>query len=900
MIGFPPPRIRWAAAWVFIAVIPAVDACTASSPPEQSHSVQEPIKAGWTVITGPLGVQVLIPPHEDATGITIDLAQPDPNRGFVAAGPAFDIGPSGRTFTTPIEIRLPFSGTANGREKEILTIFTSEAGDWHGIDTKMDRVRHQLVARVKHLTAYQPGVPPGTPPAVNASGFWHGNLVFAGTNRPFSFQLQQRQDGRVLGYVPGGTSFRTIENAKVAGTNLEMTLRLRDSRVVRTYALFLGIDPAAGTLDGYSINTIVEGVTPAPAPESNSVHLDTLAAPFVPPVHERRYRWTTDAHDFDVEMAIVQDAGGQFVSGGYVDRSDACAPWACGGGVTSFTEVSGAIHAEFALGGTCAPGAPGHLDATFDGTKYSGSWVFSYGLTPGCPQTSGTVWGGKAGHSRGDHVASMLASLAKIADDLETAVPPGDPPFTFPSYKPVSSSYLHFGVNKSGLLDIFRSEVQSYGARTVTFDTIRSAMSVVDPDTYPPLQQGANALGLDFHDVRQSQSVTYRDSDTTQQAHSELKYFLNAGAAGWLLIGNQDANPIPPWIMECPSPLFTVVPVPMNQLTAFPPIGAVANPGHVFPSDHTGFFVSSPGQPVFAPSAGGIVGLSSTTKTGSQTGTFYEVDIRACSQVDIRLSLLTSISPSLSSILSNSPKTCTTYFPAPGDTVTQCAVNLDPPTPIAAGEVIGGVDVQIDFGMTDTRVGPLAFANPSHYSKQALHTVAPLDYFTQSVYETLLPFVVDYTNTSVKRTIPPLGGVFMQDVVGTAQGNWFSPAAPAGPNDPESPHLALIHHYVRYDKGLISTGTSLQNISPPGSDEFIFNPVQSGRVNLDFNLVSSDGNVYCYDSFEGASMSGKVVMLTMPNSTTLQVEVESFPDCGAAPGGSGTWMMSGAATTYLR
>lgn len=91
-----------------------------------------------------------------------------------------------------------------------------------------------------------------------AKGVWIGSLDFGGSSRAFAFQLEERHDNRLVGYVLGGTGSRTIVDGARRGADVTFALELRDP--VRTTMLTI-----AGRLHGDTLTgTADEGAVIQP------------------------------------------------------------------------------------------------------------------------------------------------------------------------------------------------------------------------------------------------------------------------------------------------------------------------------------------------------------------------------------------------------------------------------------------------------------------------------------------------------------------------------------------------------------------------------------------------------------------------------------------------------------
>jgi len=78
-----------------------------------------------------------------------------------------------------------------------------------------------------------------------------------------------------------------------------------------------------------------------------------------------------------------------------------------------------------------------------------------------------------------------------------------------------------------------------------------------------------------------------------------------------------------------------------------------------------------------------------------------------------------------------------------------------------------------------------------------------------------------------------------------------------------------------------------------GSTVFMFTPSTTSRTNRDFNLVTTDGNIYCYQL---TNYSGHVFTQLVSN-THVKMEVFSV---GATCGDSTTWAFTSNAVTFAR
>ena len=120
----------------------------------------------------------------------------------------------------------------------------------------------------------------------------------------------------------------------------------------------------------------------------------------------------------------------------------------------------------------------------------------------------------------------------------------------------------------------------------------------------------------------------------------------------------------------------------------------------------------------------------------------------------------------------------------------------------------GKVSAALDLEAYSLAAKPLAFANPDRYFSDLdlrLNVVCPFDGFTPEAKAEQMSRIGGYDGQP--RTVEPLCGEVMQDVPGTAQGNWFAGGF-AGPVDCPN-ELSLVHDYIDPTKSAISVGRTI-------------------------------------------------------------------------------------------
>lgn len=333
--------------------------------------------------------------------------------------------------------------------------------------------------------------------------------------------------------------------------------------------------------------------------------------------------------------------------------------------------------------------------------------------------------------------------------------------------------------------------------------------------------------------------------------------------------------------------LYSSIPVVLNEFQGLVPLGNFNPTGHTFPTKHLYFCnVVNSTATVYFPGNVRVTSLSSSENLTLGTKD-YSISYAPCKEVGSYYLHIATLSAILAGQISD-PDSCNTYTTG-GQNYRQCSksVSID----VSAGDLAGTVKYQVcfDFGTRDSRITPLAFANPGRYTTSSnglddLHVVCGVDYFSNPVKSSLQNRLGRYDGL-VQRSSAPICGTSMQDVANTAQGNWFYSGGGSG----EDPHLALVHDNVFPSTGVFSVGNSISTLS---SGLYTFNPSNSGLVNRDFGDVTADSNIYCYDAIGSGN---PVILIQLTNSTTLKIEKLSAASCGAGP-----WSFTGAATTFLR
>jgi len=338
---------------------------------------------------------------------------------------------------------------------------------------------------------------------------------------------------------------------------------------------------------------------------------------------------------------------------------------------------------------------------------------------------------------------------------------------------------------------------------------------------------------------------------------------------------------------------LTTSPLNYSDFIGISPLGNLSPPNHIRPTNHLYFnlrFVSQSQSSwltakanVVAP--GNLTIFEINSNNASPGHTDYQLFLSSCNNFYVYFDHVTGLSQSLQSLFVPPFDYCHGY---PGSNGQSCAKVVR--VQVQAGQYLGtagGVQngsTALDVGAVDFRVPPLAFAVPAHYRADQAQAVCALDYYTQDVGNKLRSLLGSYDG-SVRRTVAPVCGSINQDVLGAAQGSWYSQGT-TFPVDDESRTIALVHDNVNAMQGVFSIGPSASVGFKGGS--YYFSPHSTGPVNLDFQYAKP-GQAYCYEtSYDNRNGNGpstkSVILVQVLDAMTLRIEyLPSAASCGAGP-----------------
>ncbi len=370
-----------------------------------------------------------------------------------------------------------------------------------------------------------------SPDPPRPGGTWTFALDFSGTLRPFALELVERPGGDIVGYLLGGTYERVVVGGAVSGTTVTLELELARPSDLRVVTL-------AGTLDRRSITGTASGdIASQPVVLARAyceLREQQLAAARLagsPPEPEGVRR-----------LAVVLDAEGAFVAGGFVGLED-CSLWACDGGLTSFTEAGDTITAGLETDGGCSAGSQFTVDWIGDGI-----WSGSYDFTDCLGTQSGSMIAATGMGTTSAEARAVLGARLEIAAAIEGGAP-------LPAPLPgLANSYLHFGKDEPDLRSELDAELAPYTGIEVTLERARDLFTRAHPRALADIVE---PLGLKIEERRAGivapapgPSVTFRDSGARPMIDDLASVAL--APEGWRIAGNQVPGLDLPFVSTAP------------------------------------------------------------------------------------------------------------------------------------------------------------------------------------------------------------------------------------------------------------------------------------------------------------------------------------------------------------
>jgi hypothetical protein len=359
-----------------------------------------------------------------------------------------------------------------------------------------------------------------------------------------------------------------------------------------------------------------------------------------------------------------------------------------------------------------------------------------------------------------------------------------------------------------------------------------------------------------------------------------LTLALGCGDHGGNSITGGSIGP-PPGLSSCTaSPFLTVSPIPPAALATIAPLGALNPPSHTFPTDHI-YFYKQVGAQLASPGTGVVTNVVVQHRTGGGLAPFDDYNIRMfpCADLMLQFGHVSSLAAVILAQVGALDGNCQPAYVTGGFTYQQCYADVN--IAVSAGQIIAFVSLTLDVWARDRRV-TMTYANDARLVDPVgpfgdKHVVCALDYFVASVGDQL--------RSKIPRTAPPVCGDIAQDVPNTAAGRWFHTGSP---NLPEDAHLALAHDNLTPSLEVFSVGTSIPSL-PAGA--YSFTPASSGRVNLDFALVTTIGEIECY-----TVTANRRVLIQLASVSRLRIQGFGTGACGDPA----TWILDASAVEFDR
>jgi len=337
--------------------------------------------------------------------------------------------------------------------------------------------------------------------------------------------------------------------------------------------------------------------------------------------------------------------------------------------------------------------------------------------------------------------------------------------------------------------------------------------------------------------------------------------------------GKKAADPV----LEIGKGFLTVLPLRPEDFYLFVNLGHMNQPGHVFPSDHGGFYLNDymAPKPVLCPAAMQIIRITVTEHVNKGYSDYAMTLSANGGRFQIVFGHLSRIRDSILDLAEAGGRpSCDTYSTG-GDTYLNCWYGTA--IPVSAGDTLGGAggnpgQFGLDFGVFD-RTRRIEFAGGRFNDTNYPYTVSPLDYFTEEICAVLVPKCGDYLcGRPAFRTEPPVGGTVDYDLPGTARGLWFKTGEPTYPEDP---HLALVLHNADPGVPVFSVGVSLTGLGP---GTYTFSPADTGFVDRSFSGVQTDGGIHRYRiryPCEAETVVRAVLLVQLTDASHLKIEKQA-------------------------
>ncbi|NHZ72843.1 MAG: hypothetical protein GWP16_00010 [Nitrospirae bacterium] len=356
-----------------------------------------------------------------------------------------------------------------------------------------------------------------SPVAAPASGSWLFSLDFTGSARKFAVELVERPGGQLVGYLLGGTRYRTLVSGLASGSSVSFQLELTHSTATRTISFngSLAGNTISGTASGDITNQAV-----------------TLERTFCE-LYEQQFAAAQDTGGPEPEhvtyLSVVLDEENALVAGGFVGEDD-CGLWACDGGVTSFSESGDTLIFGLETDGGCSAGSG--FTADWDP---GGLYIGTFGFTDCSGTNSGDLLAAFGMGTSSRAAREALNGRTEIAEALEGGIPLTEP------LAGLSPIFLNFGKIEPALRAELNAEMSLYNGIEVDLRRARELRTSSHPRTFADLLQ---PFGMTIDEIRSGipmsggpTPVRYRD--TVSRPIIDDFALLGQEAGVWRIVGNQ-------------------------------------------------------------------------------------------------------------------------------------------------------------------------------------------------------------------------------------------------------------------------------------------------------------------------------------------------------------------------
>lgn len=338
--------------------------------------------------------------------------------------------------------------------------------------------------------------------------------------------------------------------------------------------------------------------------------------------------------------------------------------------------------------------------------------------------------------------------------------------------------------------------------------------------------------------------------------------------------------------------LFKMSPIAPSEISTIIPLGNLAPPGHVLPTTHMYYrYLHTNNVPklttlyVPADMTATKIMLSDNNSLPTPYNS-YRIDFSVCDEVQGYFILVFNINDKLKAAFHEPYDKVETSnvggIKQEHNSIKNVSVKLN------AGEVLGtgggGLTMPnaLDVGLSDTRIPSPTVANSARWIPQDLHYVCSLDYFPDTIKQTLYTKFGDFSGHALDITSPQCGEVY-QDIPGTAQGIWVSKTSAAQGLWDVPNNLALVHSNFNHKEAVFSMGNILQQLGFNNSNIYTFSPQSDGLTNIDFNKVTPNGKIYCYETSNSSHNPGITAIIQLLDANTLRIGKLSNSTCGSGP-----------------